>query len=249
MARSAQEVQQAVESEFTPLVRSVFGDALESITLYGSVVKPTFDPSTSDVNVLVLVAEASPAALREFGRRSRRLLRNYRITPLLLTTAEFTNSADVFPMEYLDIKAAHTVIDGRDVTADLQISDQNLRHEVEHALRGSLVALRQLTIAASRSRPFRKALLQRRLLEWYGSLSAILRGLLRLSGADTVPDNPEQLVAEINRSLGLEPGALMTLLACRSGDCPDSMELLDGLLERLQRLVEIVDAGLAKGGS
>jgi hypothetical protein len=137
---------------------------------------------------------------------------------------------------------------GPDVTEDIEIKQINLRHEVEHQLRGNLVTLRQLAIAAGRPRPFRKLLLRRRLEEWYGSLSAILRGLLRLYGASSIPQQPDELVAEINRVVGLEPGPILQLLACREGDCPDAVELTDALLERLAKLVEIVDAGPGAAG-
>lgn len=243
MAASKEATERAIEHDLVSVATEVFADALEAIIVYGSYLKETFTPGTSDVNVLIVVKEGHESALRVFGKSGRRLLRKYRITPLVLTRREFTTSADVFPMEYLDMVESHRVITGTDVTSELNISHVHLRHEVEHQLRGSLVSLRQLAIAAGRPRPFRKVLLRSRLEEWYGSISAILRGLLRLSGATEVPQRPDALLGEINRTLGLEPGPFLQLLACREGDCPDSVELMDALLERLARLVEIVDAG------
>lgn len=243
MAASKEATNKAIEHDLVSVARDAFGDSLEAIIVYGSYLKQTFTPGTSDVNVLIVVKEGHESALRAFGRAGRRLLRKHRITPLVLTRREFTTSADVFPMEYLDMVESHRAITGPDVTADLSISHDHLRHEIEHQLRGSLVSLRQLAIAAGRPRPFRKVLLRSRLEEWYGSLSAILRGLLRLSGATEVPQRSDALLGEINRTLGLEPGPFLQLLACREGDCPDSVELIDALLERLARLVEIVDAG------
>lgn len=249
MAASTEKTKRVLEVDFVELARSAFGEALESVIVYGSFLKTTFTPGASDVNVLVIVEEGPGAALRDLGRRGRRLMRSHRITPLILTRREFVTSADVFPMEYLDMVETHEVLYGPDVTSELEISRSNLRHEAEHQLRGSLVTLRQLAIAAGRPRPFRKVLLRRRLEEWYGSLAAILRGLLRLHGESSVPEAPDELVREINRVLGLEPGPVLQLLACRRGECPDSVELIDGLLERLSRLVEIVDAGSEAGGA
>lgn len=243
MAATTEKTMQAIEGDFVTLAKSIFGGGLESVIVYGSFLKETFVSGVSDVNVLVIASDGHEAGLRELGRTGRRVMRRHRITPLVLTRREFTTSADVFPMEYLDIVDTHKVLYGPDVTAELDISRSNLRHEVEHQLRGSLVTLRQLAIAAGRPRPFRKFLLRRRLEEWYGSLAAILRGLLRLQGVTPVPQRPQELVGSINRVLGLEPGPILDLLACREGLCPDSIELIDALLERLSRLVRIVDAG------
>jgi len=248
MPVSKEATSRAIEHDFVDLAKRIFGETLESVIVYGSFLKPTFTPGTSDVNVLVVVREGHEAALRALGRDGRRLMRRHRVTPLVLTHDEFVTSADVFPMEYLDIVDTHRVLLGTDVTVDLSISRDNLRHEIEHQLRGSLVSLRQLAIAAGRPRPFRKTLLRSRLEEWYGSLSAILRGLLRLSGSERIPHAPNELLAEVNRVLGLEPGPFTQLLACREGDCPDSVELIDALLERLARLVRIVDAGPEAAG-
>ena len=237
----------AVEHGFVELCRSAFGTTLESVIVYGSFLRETFDPRSSDVNVLVIVTEGHESRLREFGRQGARLMRRYRITPLVLTHREFTTSADVFPMEYLDILQTHKALFGPDVTDGLTISRSNLRHEIEHQLRGSLIALRQLAVAAGRPRPFGKLLLRRRLEQWSGSVAAIMRALLRLHDVTEIPQRPAELVAEINRVLGLEPGPLLQLIEAH-GSMSGGVGLIDSLLERLATLVQIVDSHTAEDG-
>ncbi len=253
MARSKESIAQAVEQGFPALLNEIYGDSLKSVVIYGSYLRDSFRPGISDVNVLVILEAPAPEVLRSLGRRGRRMMKRNGIAPLILGRREFLTSADVFPMEYSDIVENHRVVFGDDVTTELTLSVANLRHQVEHQLRGSLLSLRKLAIAAGRRRPFLKTALRRELIQWSGSLSAILRGLLRLRGAAgaavrsgagsevPLPTTPEALVQAVNDRLGLEPGAVLELLKCRGGDCPDAMELIDGLLERLTRLVEIVD--------
>lgn len=254
MSRSREQIMLSVESEFVALVRSVFGDKLVSIILYGSYLKATFASGVSDVNVLLIVGENAEAPLRELGARGGQLMRRNRITPLVLSRREFVTSADVFPMEYLDIVETHQVLVGPDVTTELEIDQANLRHQIEHQLRGNLVALRQLAIAAGRRRMLKRTLLRRELQQWYGRLSAILRGVLRLQGVADIPSSPEALVQEMNGAFGLESGPILQLLACRDAgrrsECPDSLELIDALIVRLTKLVEIVDGmpGSRDGG-
>ena len=252
MARSRKTTKQAIETELIALARSVFGDKLVSLTLYGSYLKETFAPGVSDVNVLVIVGENSEEALRALGARGSRLMRRKRITPLVLSRREFVTSADVFPMEYLDIIETHQVLMGPDVTSELEIDRANLRHQIEHQLRGNLVSLRQLAVVAGRPRLFKKILLRRELQQWYGRLAAILRGLLRFHGLTEIPSSPEGLVEEINKAFGFESGPIVQMLACRDGrrrkECPDSLVLIDALLARLTELVEIVDGLLGPTG-
>ena len=242
MAKTREQIASAVEREFPALLREIYGDRLKSVTLYGSYLRESFRPGVSDVNVLVILDEPVPEALRVVGRRGRRLMKANGIAPLILSRKEFLGSADVFPMEYFDILANRKVAFGDDVAGELSINSSNLRHQVEYQLRGSLLSLRKLAVAAGRKRPFIKTALRKELMQWSGSLSAILRGLLRLQGVEKTSSDPESLVQEINRTLGLEPGAILELLKCRAGDCADAFPVLDGLLERLGRLVEIVDS-------
>lgn len=248
MGRSSSEVCSLVTDVFTPVVKRAFGDGLRSIILYGSVLKESFDPRRSDVNVLIVVEANREAELRELGRAGRGLIRRNRITPLVLTREEFATSADVFPMEYLDIVETHRVVFGPDVTADLDLRRDNLRHQVEHQLRGSLVSLRQLAIASGTPRPFRKTLLRSRLEEWYGRLNAVLRGLLRLYTESAIPADPVELVRRINEALGLTEGPLLLLLRRDRSDRFDPVDLIDQLLRRLAQIVAIVDRAAGSDG-
>jgi len=136
------------------------------------------------------------------------------------------------------------------VTTELRIDRTNLRHQIEHQLRGHLLSLRQLAIAGGRKRLFRKMLLRRELQQWHGRLSAILRGLLRLQGIESTPASAEELMAAVNDSMGFESGPIVRLLTCRSGGrgCPDILELIGDVLDRLGALVEVVD-GMPGGGT
>ncbi|TVQ27272.1 MAG: hypothetical protein EA382_04050 [Spirochaetaceae bacterium] len=249
MARSRESIDKAVEVDLVALAQNVFADNLVSVIAYGSYLRDTFRPGASDVNVLFIIREAIGDQFDAFGRDGHRLMRRFTITPLVLTRDEFRSSSDVFPMEYSDLVDVHRVLYGEDVTSDLSLSAVHLRHEVEHQLRGSLVSLRQLAVAAGRRRPFVERALRRELAQWQGTLWAVLRGVLRLYGyapsadptSSPIPNDPAALVDAVNRAVGFEPGPLLTLARCRNGACPDSREMIAGLLDRLSELVRVVD--------
>ena len=230
----------AAQRELIGLVREVFGDEVRSIILYGSYLKETYTPGVSDINVLIILDQVTPTGLSEFGRRAGRLLRRHRITPLILSHDEFVSSSDVFPMEYLDIVATHKVLHGDDATSDLTISRTHLRHQVEHQLRGYLLSLRQLAVASGSGTVSTRGL-GRELQNWYGSLSAILRGVLRLYGIDSIPVTDRELVEQLNRTVGLSAGPILELIASRATRCRNPKELTDSLIERLGTLVIMVD--------
>ena len=210
-----------------------------SIPLFSTEVtwRATFKPGVSDVNVLVLLSEPDPDALARLAKSAGGMMRKRRITPLLLTSGGFARSSDVFPMEYLDIAARHRVLHGEDPTATLAVDRRNLRHQLEHQMRGNLISLRQLVLAARG----RRRLLGRELKRWYGPVAAVFRGLLRLKGVDPVPTDPDALISSVNEAFGLESGPFMELVAYRRGESADPVGLADGLLLRLADLVDTID--------
>jgi len=63
--------------------------------------------------------------------------------PLVFTLAELRNSADVFSIELLDMKARHRMLEGADFFADLQIPMVQHKLQVERELRINVIRLRQ----------------------------------------------------------------------------------------------------------
>ena len=227
----------AVEERFLEQLKQAFADNLYGVILYGSYVQGSFVPGVSDVNVLILTEEVAPQQLQSLSRAAHRLIRRHRITPLILSRREFERSADVYPMEYLDIADRHRVLYGSDATEQVSFSKANLRHELEHQLRGTLISLRQLLIASRGS----SRRLGSNLKRWYGQMGALFRGLLRLAEVDEVPLNPSSLVSKVNEVYGLESGPFQRLIEYRSGTKHDPHAIAREVVTRLATLVQIVD--------
>ncbi len=238
MTNEQTRILEKVEKAFVPLVRDVFSNKLVSVILYGSAVKGRFSDGISDVNVLILIAEESPDEVISLGKKSSRLIWKNRITPLILTISEFINSADVFPMEYLDIRNSRKVIYGSDVTEKLQITKANLRHQVEEQLRGSITSLRG-TLLRGRGKA---AVSKRFLKEWFGAQNALFRGLLRLKGEDEIPSDPEEIAGRLSEVFGVSTDALRDISRFRNGEKLDPNTVVKKLLSLLSQVAASVDS-------
>lgn len=228
------------EEALATRLRSTFGSALESVTLYGSYARGTWREGASDINVLILLSTPAPELIRRLGTEHRSFLRRERITPLILTTREFLTSADVFPMEYADIAEAHRTIVGEDPTARLELENRNLRHQLEHQLRGSLVALRQMNLASRGIRGSRRAV-RRELVQWHSSLAAVFRGLIRLAGESEIPRDPREVIAAVGRIHQLDVSPFQRCMDAEGIRTADPAALVDELDHRLSELAQKVD--------
>jgi predicted nucleotidyltransferase len=227
-----------VEQSYLSNLNEVFGSNLLSVMLYGSYVSGDFVPGVSDVNVLVILDHSDTNSVMQLGRNTSRMMRKYNITPLILTKNEFVNSADVFPMEYADIKRRNKVLSGSDETSSLVLEIDNLRHQLEERLRGSAASLRQMLIAARG----RKRVLKANLRAVYGTLKAVCRGLLTLKGVDEIPSEWPAIIDELSKSYSMETAALMGLHELRKGVKMDAHDIATQTLSTLEKLILTVDS-------
>jgi hypothetical protein len=119
-------------------------DNLESLILYGSAARGDFKEGHSDLNILCVLRSL---ALRELARVSPAIhwwCHDQREpTPLFFTQEDLRDSADVFPIELLDMQQSHRVLHGSDAVANIPVPRDFHRVQVERDLRTLLLKLRQ----------------------------------------------------------------------------------------------------------
>ncbi len=226
-----------IEGPLLDLLKTIFGTDLLSVTAYGSYAGGDFVPGVSDVNLLIILDQPRHDRIVELGKQAHRLIRKHRVTPLILTRAEFLNSADVFPMEYFDIRERHTVLHGDDETASLQLNRAHLRHQLEERLRGTVATLRQMLIASKG----RDRAVDRSTKNLFGSLRAQLKGALRLLDADP-PADDGALIRAVGERFGVDPSPFAQLRELRRAKNKATLELAGRILAQLEALIRSVDS-------
>jgi hypothetical protein len=217
-----------------------YGDALRGVVLYGSAARGEYRDGVSDLNLLVLLSDTSTHTLRRGSALSRAWAAENNPPPLMMSEAEFRDSADVFPIELSDIRDAHLLLHGSDPFAGLDIRPADLRTQLERELKAAYIRLRTryLTEAGDAVR-FEPVLLK--------SLSTFLvmfRTVLRLSGVEGVRD-PAVTVRATAERVGFDPAPLLEILRARAGQAkldvrPDSA-VVTGYMDAVARVVEYVD--------
>lgn len=238
MGNSVEEVKQNIREDFVPKLEEAFGKDLLSVILYGSAAKGTFQAGVSDVNLLILTGSTHPEQIVELGKKASRDLKKLRLSLHFLTETEFLNSSDVFPMEYYDIQEHHEVLFGKDPAEDLSLTSNNLRHQVEERLRGSVNALRQALLASQG----KTKLISELLVDWFGSQTALFRGALRLIDYPQIPEDNRGLFRAVAEAFEIDAGAMEKLIDLREGrKTEDSAAVAVSVLNFLTNLVKKID--------
>jgi hypothetical protein len=214
------------------------GRNLAGLILYGGVARGRYRPGKSDINLIVLVHDASAAALAAIAPALRTARRTAGVDPLLLTPAEVARVADAFPTKFLDIKHHHIVIAGTDPFAGLEVSRELIRLRVAQELRNLLLRLRHGYIAVGSD----WVMLHQALARVARPLALGLQALLQLAGKE-VPDRSADIFEAAVAAFGLEREPLARLAELRQSPRPkvDVDAIYQGVLAAVARAADMAD--------
>jgi predicted nucleotidyltransferase len=226
---------------FVDDLRSTHGKNLVSVILYGSAAAGDHH-THSDYNILVALEKIGPEDLRNAHAAVREWAKLGHNVPVYFTVSEIENASDVFPIEFQQMKRARKVLFGRDVLADVQVSNENLRHQVEFELRSKLIMLRRQYIPASASVDGLKALMADSLV----SFIALFRGVLMLRDLEP-PVNRHAALALAIETLELNGQPFEKIFNLRRDNLAGKMDeaesnrLFAEYLGQIERVIETVD--------
>jgi len=129
-------------------MRSAGEANLLSVVLYGSAAEGEFHPEYSDLNMLCVLRDASFPSLSKITGVVEWWRGKKHHPPLILTETDLRTSADVFSIEFLDMKTRHRVLYGEDVLRNLDVPMHQHRSQLEYELREKLFLLRQHLLLA-----------------------------------------------------------------------------------------------------
>lgn len=205
--------------------------------LYGSAARGDWVPGRSDVNLLVLVDDTTPGALRRLTPAVTAWHTRGFAPPLIMGRNEWARSTDVFPIEITDMQVAHKVLCGADPLAGMAVSPDDLREAVEKELRGKLVRLRQAYVRFGDA----GAILGGFALASISTYFAMLRCIAVLFGKGPGMDAKET-AAVLRPSLGNDLDVAVEIASHRGAqewNCPP--ESFVRYLELVRQTVELVD--------
>jgi predicted nucleotidyltransferase len=230
-----------VLNQLVERLKKAYGDRLKSVILYGSAAVGDYHGKFSDLNVLCVLREVTPAELAASNPVARWWREQGNPSPLLLSEEEVRDSADCFPIEFHDIKERRRVLYGEDVVRELAIDTCFHRAQVEHELRAKLLRLRQKAAGVLTD----PSLLRRLLADSISTFCALFRHALLLAGAEARFEKRE-VIEQARERFGIDPAPFARLLDLREEKVKprevDPAPLLAEYLKQIQVVIDAVDA-------
>ncbi len=223
-------------------LRETHGKNLASVILYGSAATGDYVSKHSDYNILIALHKITPKDLRNAHASIREWHKLGHPIPVYFTVSELQNAADVFPIEFHQMEAARKVLFGKDVLANVKISDAYLRHQVEYELRSKLILLRRQYIPASESVEG----LKRLMAESLSSFATLFGAVLLLAGIEP-PTKKHEVVAMTVEQYGLDGGTFEKIFNIRENNFAETLDerganqLFADYMEQIERVIDAVD--------
>jgi len=197
--------------EFVERMQAAAGENLVSMVLYGSAAEGEFHPEYSDLNMLCVLRDASFASLNKVVSAVEWWRGKKHHTPLVLTLTDLRTSADVFSIEFVDMKQRHRVLYGEDVLQNLEVPMQLHRSQLEYELREKLFLLRQHILLAARD----EKQLWEVMLNSLSSFTTLFRHVLIEMG-EQGREHSGEAVKELSVRLNFDSSAFVQLIDVRA---------------------------------
>ena len=218
-------------------LREATGPNLLGIALYGSLAKGRYTPGVSDINVLIVVADADLPALLPLAPVLTAALRETHVVPFVVTPADLRASAVLFPVKLLDIQLWHRLLWGDIRLADIEVQPEPLRLRSLQELKNMELRMRLRIV----ERGGETDALWRGLVRNLPKLAVTLEVLLRARGVEVPADaDLPGVLRQAAQQLGIDPERMERVAGLRRAEKrPDDETVHRLLADYLDLLAEI----------
>ena len=231
---------QEVFPEIVEDLKGIYGEALQSVILYGSGARGEYVAGKSDINFLVVLAEDVADDLEKVLSFVPKWKKRAVATPFFMTKTFIGASVDAYPIEFLNMKRHYQVVHGEDVLGNLIFEKRALRLQCERELKGKLMLLRTGFLETGA----KAESLQRLMAASITAFLSIFSALLSLKDRE-VPHGRRDIVAAGAGLYGIDAAPFLRCIDLREGKKGPSFGELTAVFRsytaEIQKLIKAVD--------
>lgn len=202
----------ALVTEMVGRLRESAGDTLVSVVVYGPAAHGDYQEDEANLNLLIVLSDLSLPSIEAVGRPVRWWLKKGQAMPRFFSPGFIAEAADVFPMEFLDIRAHHHLAYGIDALQDLVVRKDQLRDQCERELREKMMRLQEAYIESEAKPRVLLSLMQ----ESCPAFAAVFRGYLALVNR-SIPAHDVDVIRAFCEDTDLDPTPFNEIDKLKSG--------------------------------
>lgn len=212
-------------TEFSNVLNKELRKNIKSLYLFGSImIQEDFHFGISDINTFIIFDNNSDDTIIP---KVSNIYKNYKkypfSIPLMLKYEEVLNAADVFPVEFIEIKEKNVLLFGDDVLSEINFNLSDIRRQCESEIRAKIIGLRKMLFAEGEVVKNQDVLFKS-----LTSTLVLLKQLLRLKGV-ALPETRFEVINSLEKQFNLSLTGIRGLYQMREG----GNKVTKGLIEKL----------------
>ena len=230
---------------FVSDIKNIFGKRLKSVFVYGSKANIELEKLDYDIDIMVITETLSGDDIKKCSVPVKKWMGGFwdkqkNPLPVFMGEKEWFNSADVYAMEYSDIKENHKIIYGENLINSLNIKDSDLRLQCEAEMKNLLMRFRKHYILFADS----PREINEMLFSATKTLNAIFKSVLRLKQIE-VSKSAYANLNKICEIFDADKHFYEKLLCAKDKHCKfsknESFKIADDAIVQLEKLLEYIN--------
>ena len=208
-------------------LKDIYGENLVSVILYGENLDPEVTKSQSEQHVIVIFNKLDASDLKKAIIAIKKLRKTKTPLPIVMNECEWHSSADVYPIEYTEIKNNYKILYGKNVVAPITVSKNDLRHQCEYEIKNLLVRIRQIYFGNSDNPAFMIKILE----ETSAKLIRILKSALNLFDITGAEDYSE-VIQKMAQKTNFDGEIFVEILSAKENKRKFAPQKVENLVQR-----------------
>jgi len=227
--------------ELVKELREALGPRLKSVVLYGSAAAGDFVEGISGRDVLIVAERLGAAELAALAAPLAHWEAAGNPMPQLFTPEELAGSADVFPIELMDMRQSRRVLLGDDPLTAIDIDMRLLRIQLERELKTRLLLLRRKYLACGGKTEAVVGLMAASV----STFLVLMRAALRLYN-EAVPADKAMALEKLNQHIEFDRQPFLDVLDLKKRRTKPAAGEIDSLFAKYLVAIETVVAAIDK---
>jgi len=208
-------------------LKDIYGENLVSVILYGENTDSEQPKSKSEQNIIAIFNKLEASDLKNAITAIKKWRKTKNPLPIVMSEGEWFSSADVYPIEYTEIKNNHEILYGKNVVAPIAVSKYDLRLQCEYEIKNLLVRIRQIYLGNSDNPQFMVKTLEENSVR----LIRILKSALSLFDI-IAPDEYSEVIQKMKEKTLFDGEIFVEILSAKENKRKVSPQKIENLVQR-----------------
>ncbi len=225
-------------------LKDIYGKNLVSVILYGENLEQDTEniefKQNLDQNIIALFEKLDASELKNAIPFIKKWRKTKKSLPVVMSEKEWFCSADIYPVEYTEIKNGYQILYGKNVVEPVKISKPYLRLQCEYEIKNLLVKIRQIYLGNSDNHKFMVKILE----ETSINLIRILKSALSLFDI-SVPEDYSEIIQKISEQVEFDGEIFIEILSAKENKrklAPNKLEkMVDRAINSMDLLYKYID--------